>query len=244
MENLSSHAGSGKQEPTDIEVITLQESARLIELEKVVTAGLQSWIEVGEALIEIRDSRLYRVDAGTFEEYVVNKFKMERRHAYRLMSGSSVARALSPIGHIPESVVREIAKVTPELRQEIFDKSTEISGHVPTARVIKQVVEMGEEKSDQNDQSFSTAEIVAKKTGSSPRKSTSIYNHKVTYDIHGKILSIEESSEAIGSSPKATVTVWISNENALLFCGAKPLKLSSLVDKAKKEIRRNKEAGR
>jgi hypothetical protein len=43
------------------EVISTEEADRLIELEKVVIAGLQSLIEVGEALIEIRESRLYRI---------------------------------------------------------------------------------------------------------------------------------------------------------------------------------------
>ena len=125
-----------------IEVITLKESSRLIELEKIVVAGLQSWIEVGEALIEIRDSRLYRIEARTFEEYCQSRFKMGKAHAHRLMTAAPIAKDLSPIGDIPESVVREIAKVAPEKRQEVFQKATESAdGHVPSARVIKQVVE-------------------------------------------------------------------------------------------------------
>jgi hypothetical protein len=124
-----------------IEAITLKESSRLIELEKIVVAGLQSWIEVGEALIEIRDSRLYRIEARTFEEYCQSRFKMGKAHAHRLMTAAPIAKDLSPIGDIPESVVREIAKVAPEKRQEVFQKATESAdGHVPSARVIKQVV--------------------------------------------------------------------------------------------------------
>ena len=123
--------------------ITLPESARLIELEKVVVAGLQSWIEVGEALIEIRDSRLYRIEAGTFEEYCQSRFKMGKAHAHRLMTAAPIAKDLSPIGDIKESVIREIAKVAPERRAEVFAAATEsAAGHVPTAREIKQVVEM------------------------------------------------------------------------------------------------------
>jgi hypothetical protein len=125
-----------------IEAITLQESSRLIELEKIVVAGMQSWIEVGEALIEIRDSRLYRIEAKTFEEYCQSRFKMSRQHANRLISSAPIARSLETTVSISEKAVREIAKVAPEKRQEVFQKATEsASGHVPTARVIKQVVE-------------------------------------------------------------------------------------------------------
>jgi hypothetical protein len=134
------------------EVITLKESSRLIELEKVVTTGLQSWIEVGEALIEIRDSRLYRVEAKTFGEYIQGRFKMSHRHANRLMTGAPIARENGPMGPFSERAVREIAKVEPSKRQEVFEKATATaSGHVPTAREIKQVVEVGvEEVKDTN----------------------------------------------------------------------------------------------
>ena len=125
--------------------ITLPESARLIELEKVVVAGLQSWIEVGEALIEIRDSRLYRIEAGTFEEYCQSKFKIQKSYVYQLMTGSKVARDLSATADVSQKAIREIAKVAPEKRQEVFEKATATaSGHVPTAREIKQVVEIVE----------------------------------------------------------------------------------------------------
>jgi hypothetical protein len=129
------------------DIISIEESTRLIALEKVVTNGLQSWIEVGEALIEIRDSRLYRIEAKTFEEYCQSRFKMGKAHAHRLMTAAPIAKDLSPIGHIKESVIREIAKVAPERRAEVFAAATEAAaGHVPTAREIKQVVEMDDEE--------------------------------------------------------------------------------------------------
>ena len=101
-------------------------------------------LEVGEALIEIRDSRLYRVEAKTFGEYIQKKFKMSHQHANRLMTGAPIAREIEPMGVIPERAVREIAKVEPSKRQEVFEKATSTaSGHVPTAREIEQFMEMG-----------------------------------------------------------------------------------------------------
>ncbi|HEX6762895.1 MAG TPA: hypothetical protein VF094_08855 [Gaiellaceae bacterium] len=46
-----------------------RESARLAELEHVVEQGLQTFVEVGLALAEIRDGRLYRATHSTFAEY-------------------------------------------------------------------------------------------------------------------------------------------------------------------------------
>lgn len=116
-------------------------------LERIVSTGLQGWIEVGEALIEIRDSRLYRIEAGTFEEYCQSKFKMEKRHAYQLMQGAPIAREVCATAHISNKATLELAKVAPEKRQEVFEKATEAaSGHVPTARVIKEVIEAEEVK--------------------------------------------------------------------------------------------------
>lgn len=51
------------------------------------------------------------------------------------MTGAPIAREIEPIGVIPESAVREIAKVAPEKRQEVFTRATETAaGSVPTAR--------------------------------------------------------------------------------------------------------------
>ena len=99
--------------------------------------SLQSWIEVGEALIEIRDSRLYKVEARTFEEYCRSKFRLEKSRVHQLMSGSRIVTSLdlgsSTKVEVTETAIREIAKVEPERRQEIFDKATEVSqGHTPT----------------------------------------------------------------------------------------------------------------
>jgi len=166
-----------------LDIISLQESERLVALEKVVTAGLQSWIEVGEALIEIRDSRLYRVEHDTFEEYCQQRVKMERRHAYRLMEAAPIAREVSPVGHISERAIREIAKVEPARRAEVFQAATEASnGHVPTARVIKQIVEM-DDATEEKRELYPFDRIVlseeSKRAGEEAKKdSQNLYNLK------------------------------------------------------------------
>ena len=51
------------------EMMTLAEISRLQELEQVVETGLTVFVKVGNALLEIRDSRLYRQQCPTFETY-------------------------------------------------------------------------------------------------------------------------------------------------------------------------------
>ena len=67
--------------------ISSEESQRLIELKQIVERGLATFIEVGEALMEIRDSRLYRVEHKTFEDYCREKWKMSDRRARQLIPG-------------------------------------------------------------------------------------------------------------------------------------------------------------
>jgi hypothetical protein len=42
------------------EALELPPAVRLIELESVIETGIKTFVEVGNALLEIRDSKLYR----------------------------------------------------------------------------------------------------------------------------------------------------------------------------------------
>jgi hypothetical protein len=50
--------------------LSASERQRLNQLEAVVHEHVTHFVAVGKALMEIRDSRLYRQDAGTFEAYL------------------------------------------------------------------------------------------------------------------------------------------------------------------------------
>jgi hypothetical protein len=104
-----------------LEPITIVESKRLIELEKIIEAGKQTFVEVGTALAEIRDSRLYKCNFKTFEGYCVHKWGFKRAHAHRLIEAAGVAKELSPVGDIPsERAAREIVKVPKAKREAVI----------------------------------------------------------------------------------------------------------------------------
>ena len=60
--------------------ITLDESRRLVELEKTIEHGLKTFLEVGAALAEIRDKKLYRVEHSTFDRQAINKSQRGHDH--------------------------------------------------------------------------------------------------------------------------------------------------------------------
>jgi hypothetical protein len=88
-------------------------------------------VEVGNALREIRDSRLYRATHGTFEAYCRERWGISRPHAYRLISSAEVAKSLSPVGDITERALRPLAKLHPQKRQAAFSKAKALAGTSP-----------------------------------------------------------------------------------------------------------------
>lgn len=80
----------------------MAEKQRLEVLESVIDAGMQTFVHVGNALLEIRDARLYRQEFGTFEDYCRERWGMSRIHAHRMIEAAAVTNNLLPIGNIPE----------------------------------------------------------------------------------------------------------------------------------------------
>jgi hypothetical protein len=103
--------------------------------------------KVGNALLEIRDSELYRQDFKTFEDYCRQRWKMSRFYAHRLIDASEVFNNLLPIGNVAdqyecpyrgavgkhickyapthESQVRPLSKLEPEEQREAWKIATE-----------------------------------------------------------------------------------------------------------------------
>ena len=121
--------------------LTESEDARLARNETRIAQGLASFVEVGEALSDIRDARLYRATHGTFESYCAEKWGMSKRHCDRLISSAETVQTLGPIGPksiTTESQARELARVEPARREEVIRKADIATGGKITAAAIKQ----------------------------------------------------------------------------------------------------------
>ena len=80
--------------------LSVIENQELIQHEAVVESGLKTFVDVGSALLAIRDRRLYRENHNTFDEYCQQRWGMQRAHAYRMIESAKVVGNLSPMGDI------------------------------------------------------------------------------------------------------------------------------------------------
>lgn len=109
--------------------LTSKERKRLDACEKTITSGLETVVEVGKALSEIREARLYRERYETFEAYCAAEWDMSRSYAYRQIASAEVAA--SPIGDklrkrlggapLTEGLLRPLTKLEPEDRAAVVE---------------------------------------------------------------------------------------------------------------------------
>lgn len=119
--------------------LTDSESQRLEVLESVINAGMQTFVHVGNALLEIRDGRLYRQTHSTFEDYCRERWGMSKTHANRMIDSAEVVSNLTPIGVIPntESQARPLTVLEPQQQREAWQRAVETApdGKITAAHV-------------------------------------------------------------------------------------------------------------
>jgi len=115
----------------------------LTECEAVIERGLRTFVEVGEALLRIRDERLYRETHGTFEDYCRERWGFTDRRARHLMGAAEVVADLPTGTVVPnEAVARELAPLRdePEQLREAWSEAVEQHGPAPTAAQVREVI--------------------------------------------------------------------------------------------------------
>lgn len=93
------------------EVLSKVEKGTLQAYEAVIEKGLASFVEVGTALMRIRDARLYRETHGTFEDYCQAKWGMSRQRAHQIIEASAVTERVSKIFDKAPSTESHAAKL-------------------------------------------------------------------------------------------------------------------------------------
>jgi hypothetical protein len=123
-------------------------AARLAELEDTIDRGLRTFLQVGRALVEIRERRLYR-SAGhaTFADYTKQRWGMSRGHAYRTIDAARVVGILQEASVEPlpvnEAQARELARLMSEpdaLRKAWLDVVSPGAGGI-SARAVRSAVD-------------------------------------------------------------------------------------------------------
>lgn len=116
------------------------EASALAEYEQQVERGLSTFLDVGRALLAIRDERLYRAEHDTFESYCQERWGMSRQRAHQFID----AAAVSTVVDVPnEAQARELAPLLnqPERLRETWQRVQEQTGGKPTAAAIRNIVQ-------------------------------------------------------------------------------------------------------
>lgn len=123
--------------------LSVIEQNELERCEVVIKQGLETFIEVGTALMTIRDKRLYRANHATFEDYCRGVWGMARNYANKMIAAAQVVQNLELGTIVPttESQARPLAGLEPEVQRAAWVEVVETHGDNITAAKVQQVVE-------------------------------------------------------------------------------------------------------
>jgi hypothetical protein len=126
-----------------MEILNIEESHELERCEVVIKQGLQTFIEVGQALMTIKEKRLYRINFKTFEDYCIERWAISKPRAYQLIEAANVMIGLSTIVDVlpqTESQTRPLTSLEPEIQKEVWKEVVETHGENITAAKVQSVV--------------------------------------------------------------------------------------------------------
>jgi hypothetical protein len=120
-----------------------EEGARLEALEQAIERGLTTFVEVGQALLEIRDQRLYRATHTTFEQYLAERWHMARRTGYAYIDAAAVAANLPSSAKLNVSQAAELARLSPEEQRDLAREVAGLTIAQTRAAVRRRIAEKG-----------------------------------------------------------------------------------------------------
>jgi len=130
--------------------LTERQGKRLAQLEAIVDQNQIGFIAAGEALLEIRDTRLYMASHQNFADYVLARFGWTDRHARRLMSAAGTDDSVRSHGSgdqpklTTERQARALAKVPKRQRKAVLADA----GDEPTEKSIAKAAAKSEAADD------------------------------------------------------------------------------------------------
>lgn len=128
-------------------LLSIDEKKEFDRCELVIKQGLETFIEVGQALLKIREKRLYRLEFSTFEDYCRHRWGMARQRAHQMIEAANVVKELSTIVDIlpkTESQARPLTQFQPEVQREAWKEviqQSQITGEPITSQKVKEVVD-------------------------------------------------------------------------------------------------------
>jgi len=126
------------------------ERSALARCEKVIDKGRKAFVEIGKALQQIRDKRLYRETHERFEDYCRDRWEFSKANANRVIAAAAVVDRVTPIGVTPanEAQARPLTTIDVEkvrdAWQDVLDRVPKDEDGNPkiTALAVQEVVDL------------------------------------------------------------------------------------------------------
>jgi hypothetical protein len=190
------------------QALSTTERSLLQECEAVIERGVKTFVEVGQALLQIRDERLYRASHKTFEEYCRERWDWSRSYVHRQIEAAQVAENLLPIGNIQnEAQARELAPLPPDSQREVAGRAFQtFNGKLPSARILGQMVREERQRRGELPAPEPEPEIPPEKAAylrdlEARMKRNSDYNHKV-FEFINAIEALSQPKVPIAEAAK------------------------------------------
>jgi len=126
--------------------LSAMERSALTHAEAKIENGIKTFVEVGQALAEVREGCLYRETHSTFEAYCTQRWGLSRSLAYDTIAAAETVREMSAIADtpIPANVgqARELAGLPREHAAETMRAAHTATNGRPTARAIREAREI------------------------------------------------------------------------------------------------------
>lgn len=143
------------------------ERVELARHEDVIRRGIGTFVEVGQALLAIRDQRLYRAEFTSFDAYCRDRWGFQKPRATQLIQAAQISQSLVTSGNpspTSEREVRPLVGLAPDAQREAWQRAVETApdgkitaGHVQ--RVVDEMTRPAPEPEPEPDESPEDFEI-------------------------------------------------------------------------------------
>jgi len=136
-QKTSSALVAAAQPSGELSKLIASEQTRLRDCETIITAGMDTFMSVAQALLYIREDRLYRETHGTFEAYCQDKWQMSSRRARQICTAADVVQdirsELGPVATVPqtESQARPLAALPKVDRAKVWSDAVSTANSDP-----------------------------------------------------------------------------------------------------------------
>lgn len=125
---------------TKIRNLTRREQTRLLKLELAISAGLKTFVPMGRAFAEIRDTNLFEGTHSTFTGYCLEKYGFKLGMVNQFIAAAEVVDQLSdeeiPIGMIDLDTAVKVSRHEPHERGKVVAEALVKTGGRPGPKDI------------------------------------------------------------------------------------------------------------